>query len=210
MELPTNVIVLHNERGRNDRFTYAKAMYEGQAIFIKKATSPELRLNVRSEQTWFNFMRYVSDNFDNTLSSPKLIRSIDDDTLIFEFIEAPHLSDQNQLEPWQQSLERYVAMLVTLDDAAQQWLPPTPPDGRKRGLDTVNRWYEWLGDNAPRVSRLDEAVSVMNETQGNVQICMQHGDLTPWQIFNDNGHWIIYDGEHAGTDHGRYQDLAYG
>ncbi len=100
-------------------------------------------------------------------------------------------------------------MLCDLDEAACEWTPSfTLDESRSDDIDSI--WRGWLGEHHKRVIRYDEALARALSYKSGLTRTMQHGDLTPWQIFKDGDEWVIYDGERSGIDLFRYNDLAYG
>lgn len=214
----TSFELLHqfdNERGRNDRFTYSRVMQNGKELFYKQARSAEFSENLVREKLWADFMESVAAAFPNeNLRGPIFDHFEGNDGIMMEYVDAPHLADHRDLDSWRRNMIRYARMLYVLDQAAEEWsdvlssVTPDYTDHRTKKFFKV--WERWLGDNKSRVTRLDEARVLVEEYEGMTSVRMQHGDLTPWQIFDNEGTWVVYDGEKSGTDLLRYNDLAYG
>lgn len=200
-----------NAHGRNDRFEYAKILRGQNVLFLKRALNPSLRLNIQREKLWAEFMNYVVSHYpDAHLKGPVIREHVDADTILFDYINASHLSVVATLEPWEANMLRYAAMLNTLDLAAENWTADTVIDAPPRSERMFATWDKWLGMNKDRFLRLAEVRQLVENNQPYMVTRMQHGDLTPWQIFDDGQTWIIYDGEQSGIDLYRYNDLAYG
>lgn len=204
-----------NTRGRNDRFAYAKIVEGGKTLFYKKAKTSELRDNLLREKAWSDFMIMIAERFpEEKLRGPLIDKFDGEDGILMEYIDAPHLADHHDLLSWKNNLHRYARMLFVMDQAAEGWETdnsvPRIDYTQHRTNDVFNVWERWLGGNKQKVRRLDEAKALVNDYRFAMTTRMQHGDLTPWQIFDDNGTWIVYDGEKCGTDLLRYNDLAYG
>lgn len=205
-----------NTRGRNDRYSYAKVKSGGREYFHKKVKlSPDLEDNITREIAWSEFMASVNQHFPDVGLRGPAIADSDTDSILMEYIDAPHLADDHNLrDRWIECIPRYAQMLYVLDQAAEGWSTEggsiVIDYGRHRTENAFDIWHEWLGENTAKVERLDEAKLLVSDYRSNVMTRMQHGDLTPWQIFDDDGIWIIYDGEKCGTDLARYNDLAYG
>ena len=203
--------VLQNTRGRNDRYSYAKVRDKDKWFFLKHALAPEQIDGLERELKWANFMEFIERDLGiSWLLGPKNLAMVSDNTLSMSFIDKPHLADYHSLDSWHDNLTQYAKMLHEFDMAAMKWHGDGLPDKKKRNERYYQIWCEWLGDNIGRVPRLEEARERVEQTIDQTQACMQHGDLRPWQIFNDQGNWIVYDGEASGEDLLRYNDLAYG
>jgi hypothetical protein len=207
------MIVFHNERGRDDRFEYAKVRRGEAWYFLKHAPTSELVDHLRREQQWSEFMTHVSHvRPDAMVEAPTLVEAVDDSTFLFGWIDAPHLSEQNDLRIWQDNIKRYAQVLHVLDVCGEGW-SPTIENGIKdlaRAHNPETRWQLLLGKNINSVERLDEARDLVKEYDSTLVTQFQHGDLSPWQVFNEDSKWIIYDGEFAGFDLAKYNDLSYG
>jgi hypothetical protein len=98
-------------------------------------------------------------------------------------------------------------MLAAFDEAAEHYhVPGELNDYSAR--DVEDRLHFWLRD-VPDNPLVQEARHIFSQAFGNLDFTMQHGDLTPWQILNDHGTWIIIDGERSGDDLPRFNDVAY-
>ena len=203
-----------NVHGRNDRFRYEKRRRNGQDIFVKTARTPELSQNLHREILWANFMRVVAQQHPEAgLKGVDVIGFDEVGGLEMEYIDAPVLVQPNDSAAWVRILDRYADMLVALDITAQGDLNiGNEPDGAHlNGTQDISRtWRRWLRERYDEVEMLDEAYELVSRGLPHLDLCMQHGDLTPWQIFDQNDEWIVYDGEKSGTHLPRYNDLAYG
>ncbi len=203
-------VIFNNQNGRNDRFAYAVAFRDGKKVFIKHAISDDAQGGFRREQQWSEFMLHVSSAYPGEyLSGPTILDIIGNDTIVFEYINAPQVAKSHDINKWQGNILRYARMLQVLDEASEGWLPVNVQDDMSRATNFYDAWTRWLGDNKSRVTRLAEARQLVEDALPRLERRMQHGDLTPWQIFEQGDNWVIYDGEKCGTDLLRYNDLAY-
>lgn len=198
----------HNDRGRDDRFQYAKVRRGDQWYFLKIATSESTKRNLQREEAWSVFMADVAKQFPGEKLRGPVFKELiaGGQAALFEFIDAPHA----RLEDWHIHVDRYARMLHVLDAAAEGWTSELLPQNLHRAEDYERVWRKWFGENITRVSDFNKAVEFVKTRYEFVSTRMQHGDLTPLQMFDDAGEWIIYDGELSGTDLPRYNDLAYG
>ena len=205
------VVPFENTRGKNNRFEYAKVRKGNKWFFLKTARSKEFAPNIQREVVWVEFMNRVEAFYpDMHLFGPQIERRIGLDGLVFSFVDAPVVAEPGELETWQRILPRYADMLVTFDSIALNWKSEDLPDEPSRSEHVYTIWQQWLGDNIDRYPRLKEAKKRLESVHFILTKCLQHGDLTPWQIFDTPQGWVIYDGEKCGTDLFRYTDLAYG
>lgn len=203
--------IFHNQSGRDDRFAYAVAYREGKKVFIKHALSDEAQAGLRRERLWIEFMQHVADMYpESGLRGPVILDQIGLDTLVFEYIDAPQVADHHDVGAWQANMSRYAKMLHVIDEAGAEWQPSDGDEQLSRTINFYEVWLRWLGEYKTKVVRLDEAKHLVEKALPNLTTRMQHGDLTPWQIFAMGETWVIYDGERCGTDLPRYNDLAYG
>jgi len=155
-------------------------------------------------------MTHVANNYPEVRLKGPIIEEAFDDAVILRFIDAPHLAERHDLSAWRRHMDRYAQMLVTIDQAAEGYQTEGVDYSNHRTEQIFTVWNKWLGQFAKEVPRLDEAKALVKDYLPAVTTRMQHGDLTPWQIFDEVNTWIIYDGEKCGTDLARYNDLAYG
>lgn len=205
------VVPFTNTRGKNDRFDYAKVRKGNTWFFLKSAKTKEFVPNIQREIVWTEFMNRIEAFYpDSHLFGPKIERRIGLDGLVFAFVNAPVVAEPGELEAWQRVLRRYGEMLVIFDTVAVNWKAENLPDEPSRSDHVYVLWQRWLGDNIERYPRLPEAKKRLESVHFLLTKCLQHGDLTPWQIFDTGDSWVVYDGEKCGTDLFRYTDLAYG
>lgn len=210
---PTNfdeVVPFLNEEGRNDRFTYAKVRRGDEWFFLKTARTPELQDNLRREFIWAEFMEHVASRLpDAKLRAPRMIGFEPNGGLLMEYINAPHVARSSDLDAWKSHLDRYAKTLAVLDECADGWETDWPDSSKLAGMQDIDSvWRRWLGDN--EVAALPQAKQRIEERMPHLTMRIQHGDLTPWQMFVVGDEWVIYDGEKAGNHLPRYNDLAYG
>jgi hypothetical protein len=205
------VVPFTNTRGKNDRFDYAKVRKGNTWFFLKSAKTKEFVSNIQREIVWTEFMNRIEAFYpDSHLFGPKIERRIGLDGLVFSYVNAPVVAEPGELEAWQRVLRRYAEMLVIFDTVAVNWKAENLPDEPSRSDHVYVLWERWLGDNIERYPRLPEAKKRLESVHFLLTKCLQHGDLTPWQIFDTGDSWVVYDGEKCGTDLFRYTDLAYG
>jgi hypothetical protein len=108
-------------------------------------------------------------------------------------------------------ISRYASTLSILDKYAEEYKADWPQDSTTNFNDHDAIWRLWFGDNLDDAQPLlHKARNVFDEGHSSLTFRVQHGDLTPWQMFELGDEWIIYDGEKAGDHLPRYNDLAYG
>ncbi len=202
---------LENTNGKNDRFAYARARKGPHEYFVKSAIRPDMLGHIQRELVWYEFMNRVEAYHpDRHFRGMRVERRIGRDTLVYEYIDAPVVATAGELEKWRSVMPRYALMLETFDSVAMGWKSEDLPDEPSRSVDTYRIWLEWLGDNTSKVKYLPAARKYFDIEKWKLRRTMQHGDLSPWQIFETEQDWIIYDGERCGTDLFRFYDLAYG
>lgn len=210
--MSAEVIPLTNSNGKNDRFTYAKIRQGEQWQFLKKAAVAELEPNLQREVLWADFVNYVSQHEPNAhIRSPRIIGFDDDGGLLMEYIDAPQVADPSDGKAWKANIDRYAGMLSYLDKYALNYMVHWPSN-EMATIDNIDRtWNRWFGENyESSLPILEKAHAIIVNDEAPLTYCVQHGDLTPWQMFEQGGEWIIYDGEKAGNHLPRYNDLAYG
>ncbi len=203
-----------NLHGRNDRFRYEKLATDEGLKFVKTAQDVELRPSLEREIVWTEFMRHVSRRFPDAKLRGVAIDGYDEaGGLVMEYIDAPLVAKPDDVQAWMAEIDRYAAMLHTLDVAADGYVTshPEPDSSSLRGMQAIERaWRRWFGERYDQLPSVEKAYDVVADALPGLTLCMQHGDLTPWQIFQDRDEWILYDGEKSGTHLPRYNDLAYG
>ncbi|MFZ1458587.1 MAG: hypothetical protein WAT17_01790 [Candidatus Saccharimonadales bacterium] len=202
---------LENQNGKNDRFAYARATKGPHEYFVKTAIRPDMQSHIQRELVWYEFMRRVEAFYpDRHFRGMRVERRIGRDTLVYDYVDAPVVAAAGEPDQWRMSMPRYALMLETFDSVAMGWKSEDLPDEPSRSVDTYGIWLEWLGDNADKVKYLPAARKYVDLTKWTLKHMMQHGDLSPWQVFVQGEDWIVYDGERCGTDLFRFYDLAYG
>ncbi len=202
---------LVNTNGKNDRFAYAKATKGSHTYFVKSALRHDMLAHIQRELVWYEFMnRVAAYHPQRHFRGMRVERRIGHDTLVYDYVDAPVVAKSDELERWQAVMPRYALMLETLDSVALGWKSEDLPDEPSRSVDTYSIWLGWLGDHADKVKYLPAARAYVDQAKWTLKHMMQHGDLSPWQIFEVGEDWIIYDGERCGTDLFRFYDLAYG
>lgn len=205
------ILPIENTRGKNDRFEYAKARRGKSWYFVKMARAEKYIERIQRELVWSEFMNRIEAFYpEKHLLGPNVTRRIGISGIVFDFIDAPIVAEPGELEVWQRIIPRYADMLLTFDTVAQNWKSENLPKVPSRSEHVYELWQEWLGEHIERYPRLQEARKQLETTHFKLTKCLQHGDLTPWQIFSLEDAWIIYDGEACGTDLFRFTDLAYG
>lgn len=199
-----------NVAGRQDRYRYAKVQRDDKYHFLKQSIDKQQNENLTRELVWQDFMQKVeSSHTDLHLRAPRDITLEDDTTIINEWIDAPFVAGRHQPEIWRQVIDRYASMLVILDQQAEAYVISanlrkfTDREFKKQ----LDYWLRNIDmDIDPTIAG---AYSYVVDKLPNVEYRMQHGDLTPWQIFDTGEEWVIFDGERSGDDLPRFNDLAY-
>lgn len=203
-----------NPHGRNDRFRYELRERDGVEIFVKTACMSELQQNLEREILWSNFVNFVQDRHPEARVHGVDIIGFDSaGGLEMRYIDAPLVAAPNDLQSWVDNMDRYAHMLYLFDAAAQAKpdVGQEPAGSALNGIDDIkSTWRRWLGEHFDAIEQLDEAYAFVGKALPSLEMQLQHGDLTPWQIFDRHGEWVVYDGEKAGTHLPRYNDLAYG
>lgn len=205
------VLPFENTKGRNDRFTYAKVRIGDTWYFRKQAKHAELQTNLSRELLWSQFIQHVrKQDPTSTLDAPK-VRGFDaEGALLTDYIDAPLVAEPTDPTKWIQKLDKYAAALVTLDTHSRSFDTTWPSSETLPGIKKVDAVFElWLGEHINKVPRLEEAKEYVKASIPHLTFCVQHGDLTPWQMFEKDDQWIIFDGEKAGDHLPRFNDLAY-
>lgn len=200
-----------NTRGRNDRFTYAKVRIGDTWYFRKQAKYPELQANLSRELLWAKFIRYIREQDpESALDAPSVSGFDADDALLMGYINAPLVAESTDHTKWVENLDKYADMLVILDRYSRSFEADWPSSETLASTERADATLKtWLGEHIDKVPRLDEAKAYIEESIPRLTFCVQHGDLTPWQMFEKDNKWIIFDGEKAGTHLPRFNDLAY-
>ncbi len=205
------VVVMDNPRGKGDRFEYAKVRKGNTWYFYKNARTEAMIPNIQREIVWSEFMNRIEAFYPTArLFGPDIERRVGTTGIVLDYIDAPLVAEPGELDAWQRVIPRYAEMLVLFDTIALNWKSENLPDEPSRSDHVYPIWQEWLGESIDRYERLDEAHKRLESVHFKLTKCLQHGDLTPWQIFDLKGNWIVYDGEKCGTDLFRFTDLAYG
>lgn len=206
------VISLPNANGRNDRFRYEKIHQDGEWFFVKTALTPELKPNLKREFLWADFLNHIAlHEPDAHVRAPHMIGFDKNGGLMMEYIDAQQVASPCDASMWKAKLERYARMLTLLDTYAEDYDADWPQDPTANLSDPKAVWRRWFGDYLENAQPLlGRAFTVYNESKEALTFRVQHGDLTPWQIFEQGNEWIIYDGEKAGDHLPRYNDLSYG
>jgi len=206
------IIPLVNVNGRNDRFRYEKIQEDGKWYFVKTALKPELEPNLKREFLWADFLNQVAlSEPDAHIRAPRMAGFDINGGLVMEYIDAPQVAAPSDGSAWRVKLDRYAYILALLDKYAEGYKADWPQDT----MTNINKieviWRRWFGENIDDAQPvLRKALTVINESRDSLTFRIQHGDLTPWQMFEVGDEWIIYDGEKAGDHLPRYNDLAYG
>lgn len=197
----------NNDAGRNDRYTYAKVELNGELRFQKFAPQHE-KEHLQRELVWADFMNYAKQQNPNSgfrgLSDVVLY---DEDTLLTEWIDAPFVANMRDGDVWEANLKRYVEMLVFLDELSLQYHVPVylKTYATRKPAEQLDWWLE----STEQTSLVLKAIDFVAEYTPGSRRTFQHGDLTPWQIFDTGKQWVIIDGERAGDDLPRFNDVAY-
>ena len=189
---------------------YAEVFKGDQRLFLKKANTPELEFNLKRELLWADFVNTIAKlEPDAHIRGPQIIGFQDDGGLLMEYIDAPQVAPPNEGNAWKEKIHRYALTLSILDRYAENYNVEWPVGDMETIADVDRVWQRWFGNrydsNLPMLTKARELI-----LGDRLSYRIQHGDLTPWQMFEQGQDWIIYDGEKAGDHLPRFNDLAYG
>ncbi len=201
-----------SERWGRERFEYAIGVKGPKKFFVKSAKVPQYHSNIQREVVWNDFMRRVEAFYpDAHIVGPRIERRVGKGALVFDYVDGTVLAEGDELAAWQANLPRYGQMLETFDRVAVNWKAENLPDEPSRSLRLYATWQAWLGSNLERVEHLDKARHLAETASFRLMRCLQHGGpLHPSEILVAGEAWVVFDGEHCGSDLFRYTDLADG
>jgi hypothetical protein len=201
-----------NINGRNDRFTYAKVVDGERQLFLKKAIAPELEPNLQRELLWSDFVNNIANNEpDAHIRGAKIFGFDQDGGLLMEYIDAPQVASPSDGVAWKANIDRYARTLATLDKYAEGYQVEWPINEMATIANIDKVWQRWFGERYEIMQpTLTKAIEIITTNEGDISYRVQHGDLTPWQMFEQGQDWIIFDGEKSGDHLPRFNDLAYG
>ena len=205
-------IVVKNPSGHDERYEYAKGRQGTAWYFVKTARSKRYNPHIQREVVWNEFMNRVEAFYPaGKFVGPRIERRIGEGGLVFDFVDAPLLADGDELIAWQANISRYAEMLETFDRVAVNWKAENLPDEPSRSLHIYSTWQGWLDGHLDEVKYLNKARHLVETASFKMTRCLQHGGpLTPRDIFVAGERWLVFDGEHCGSDLFRYTDLADG
>ena len=204
----TSYVPIENNFGRTDRYSYAIVEHDNKKLFLKTSLKPVGIGDIRRELVWADFMAIVERQHPAArIRSPRDIQLLDESNLLMEHIAAPVVAEPGDAVAWGSHIDRYIDVLTVLDKTAETYVvPDSLRTYKSRSLDdTLKRWLRDI-DTTPDI---DQGLDCVRQHESKLDYRLQHGDLTPWQIFDVSGDWVIFDGERAGDDLPRYNDLAY-
>lgn len=206
-----DIVPFENLSGRNDRFTYAKVRIGDEWYFRKEAKTPELHANLQREALWSEYVTDIIGQGNRAhITAPKIFGFDQEGALLSEFIDAPFVCPPDDSSYWISQLDRYADMLAVLDEYSQNNTITWPDSSKLNSIKNIDTaWPQWLGSYADKVPRLEEAKAYIKAHIPTLPMTIQHGDLTPWQMFNKGSDWVIFDGEKAGNHLPRFNDLCY-
>lgn len=204
----TEVQSFGNTNGTDSRYRYAKARQKDSWYFIKIALSSEYEEGLEREYLWSEFMERVSVLMPSlNIDGPKIHKRIGREAIVFHWIEAPLVAERWDVLAWERNLDRYAELHVQLDRAAGDYsLPKVYTTLSHRDIAGA-AWKQWV-DNHVDEPTIAAAQQLFREHEKQVTLRLQHGDMSPWQIFDIGGIWVIFDGEKAGIDWPRFNDVA--
>lgn len=197
-----------NTNGANDRYSYAKARLQDNWYFIKIARDQEYEEGLQREYLWSEFMERVDVLLPSLhLDGPKIFKRIGKEALAFRWIDAPLVAERWDVLAWERNLERYAEMHVQLDRAAGDYSLPQVYTSLSHREIAGSSWKRWVSGHVDEAT-ITAAQQLFREHEKKVSLRLQHGDMSPWQIFDVDGKWVIIDGEKAGVDWPRFSDVA--
>ena len=197
-----------NANGANDRYRYVKARLQTHWYFIKIARGVDQEEGLQREYLWSEFMERVDVLMPSLkLNGPKIFKRIGKDALAFHWIDAPLVAEHWDVLAWERHLDRYAEMHVQLDRAAGDYSLPQVYTSLSHREITGASWKQWVSGRVDEET-IAQAQQLFKEHEKRVTLRLQHGDMSPWQIFDVDGTWVIIDGEKAGIDLPRFNDVA--
>lgn len=208
---PERIALSNVNNGRSDRFSYAKIYRDEHWLFSKKANTSELEPNLQREILWANFVNTISEREPEAhIRGPQIFNFDEDGGLLMEYIEAPLVAASSDGAAWKEKINRYARTLSILDTYAEDYRVEWPPSDEMASTKNIEKtWQRWFReryeDTLPILTKAHQLIA-----DADINYRVQHGDLTPWQMFEQGQDWIIFDGEKAGDHLPRFSDLAYG
>lgn len=199
---------VENNFGRKDRYTYAIVSCEGQKMFLKTSLLPSGIGDIKRELVWADFMKFVAKRYPAAkIEAPGGYKLLNESNLLMEYIDAPVVAEPRDGTAWKRQIDKYIDMMAVLDQAAENYTIPTSL--RTYQTRQIEQALErWLRD-VEVTSDIERTMAYIKRHKDRLTYRLQHGDLTPWQIFEVDDRWVIFDGERAGDDLPRFNDLAY-
>ncbi len=192
----------------NDRYKYLRVRRRDRWYFVKIAQNEAAREGLLREYLWSEFMERVTVLMPALrLDGPHVFKRIGTGALVFDWIEAPLVAEAWDVEAWQRNLQRYADLHVQLDKAAGNYSLPQVYTKLSHRDTPETTWKRWSTDQIDEET-INSSRQLFREYEFHVTQRLQHGDLWPWEIFDNNGRWTIIDGERAGIDLPRFYDVA--
>ena len=201
-----------SERWGRERFEYFVGTKGPKKFFVKAAKSSTYYTGIQREVVWNEFMNRVEAFYpERQFVGPRIERRIGKGALVFDYVDGTALDADDELAAWQANLSRYAEMLDTFDRVAVNWKAENLPDEPSRSLRVYSTWQAWLGERIGDVKHIDKARHLVETASFKLTRCLQHGGpLHPSEIIIAGERWVVFDGEHCGSDLFRYTDLADG
>lgn len=186
-------------------------------VFRKTISNPEIAHLIQGEKLWHDFMQHMQQiRPDLQVRSPGIIDYRPNNSIDFEYIEAPFLAKRDNHNGLVHHTEKLADIMVAIDTVAASWTPTVTIDPEKERapyFQIDRRWDAWLERPLQQglitQPQIEEARHQVRRLEHLLQPRLQHGDFTPWHIFVKGDEWIIYDAEHASPLKPRFYDLAY-
>ena len=183
------------------------------------------------EPIWAQFAKEVGNHYPDLQLDSLLPEHVEKNSdgqvtqVVYPYIDAPFVADPsdstNLHNP--ETMQRYVDVLLAFDQYGMGWTAQDILDNSDEHTpynQLDKRWDNWVNvgrlvdDGIVTAEMLHRARALLQDHEQYVKPQMQHGDFTPWHLFNKtdeqgNSTWISFDGEHASTIKPRYYDLAY-
>lgn len=183
----------------------------GQTLFFKIASTPEIGQRTRNEVSWNTSLTSALTK-DASFLVPRIIETGEIENKFFylsEYFPGVRLMEKGPntrpLYPW---IEKIVSANVFLLGWAKRFFDrdETEPDSSLFQR-YKKRTIEWK--LAVSEENLDEVLNVALTLDQHYHPGNTHGDFVPWHMIQSGEKFVLIDGEHATGRQARYYDIAY-